>query len=409
MLRTVKIGSLAALWLVPLLVLVSAFSSDWIPAWKAVGVPAMLPRFADLSTIAEGLETLRQGKDPLVTNPPDPLNRPVNYPRVWLQAFSALRINVHNVWLIAIPFCACYLACMSVLIAQAKYAGDVVILLLASLSISPLLAMERGNNDLFVFSLVFLGCCATNRYLKSAALATASLLKIFPIAGMIADAVRRPARQRLVPLFLSAFVLALLAWQWRDIDLIRHGTPISRVLSYGVLSFEQEITHFFPDWLFYLFQLGWIVLAGCWLLALSVVDLAWKHSFGLDPDLFDSPQGEMFTVFGAIYVFTYAVGSNWDYRLIMLLPTIPFALQLVHASRLRVWAVGYLALVGIAENALRLEGHGGTLLGHLATFPLFLLIAAVLTRQLKSIAFSASAGDPAAVPSSPGVLADSIR
>jgi len=127
MLRTVKIASLATLWLVPLLVLVSAFSSDWIPAWRTLGVPAMLPRFADLSTIPEGLETLRQGKDPLVTNPADALGRPVNYPRIWLTLFSALGINVRNVWAMAILFCAFYLACMSVLIAQAKHAADAAI------------------------------------------------------------------------------------------------------------------------------------------------------------------------------------------------------------------------------------------------------------------------------------------
>ena len=196
----------------------------------------MLPRFADLSTIPEGLETLRHGQDPLVTNPADPLRRPVNYPRIWLSLFSALGINVQNVWAIALPFCAFYLMCISLLIERAKHAADAVILLAASLSISPLLAMERGNNDLLVFSLIFLGCIATNTYLKSLSLAGASLLKIFPAVGMAIDAVRRPHKQRILPLLLTAFAFALLAWQWRDINLIRQATPISRIRSFGFLS-----------------------------------------------------------------------------------------------------------------------------------------------------------------------------
>src|SRR5271166_1205484 len=98
MLRTVKIAAVATLWLVPLLIFISAFSASWIPTWRALGVPAMLPRFADLSTIPEGLDTLRHGQDPLVTNPADPLGRPVNYPRIWLSLFSALGINAQNVW-----------------------------------------------------------------------------------------------------------------------------------------------------------------------------------------------------------------------------------------------------------------------------------------------------------------------
>ena len=399
MLRIVKTASLATLWLAPLLILVAAFSSGWIPAWRAIGVPAMLPRFADLSTIPEGLETLRQGKDPLVTNPADALGRQVNYPRIWLHLFSALRINVKNVWVVAIPFCVFYLTCISVLIAQAKYASDALILLIASLSIAPLLALERGNNDLFVFSLIFLGCLTTNRYLKSLALAAASLLKIFPIVGMIVDAIRRPARQRIVPLLLSGLVLGLLAWQWRDIDLIRHATPIFRMKSYGVLSLEQEILHFFPDSLLSFIQMGWIVIPACWLIALSAADLSWRHPLDLGPAAFHSPQAEMFSVFGGIYVFTYSIGSNWDYRLIFLLPTIPFALELIRAARLRRWAVAYLVLVGVAENALRFERHGGTLLGHLATFPLFILILTVLAQQCRSLVSTEFAIGPSVLPS----------
>jgi hypothetical protein len=398
MLRTVKIASLATLWLVPLLVLVSAFASDWIPAWRAIGVPAMLPRFLDVRSIPEGLETLRHGQDPLVKNPADPLGRPLNYPRVWLYSFSALGINTRNVWMIAIAFCACYLTCMSVLIAQAKYAGDALVLLLAGLSTAPLFAIERGNNDMFVFSLIFLGCFTTNKYLKSIAFAAASLLKIYPIAGMMMDAVRRPARRRIVPLVSAVLVLALLAWQWRDIDLIRHATPISRTGSYGVLSLQEEIVHFFPGSLFYFIQLGWIISGMFWLLVLSTMDLAWKRSMDLDPELLNSRHGEMFSIFGATYVFTYAIGSNFDYRLILLLPTIPFALDLVRAVRLRGWAIAYLVLVGIAENALRFDNHGGTLLCHLATLPLFILILAVLTQQLKSLVLAESVIEPSAVP-----------
>src|ERR1700682_4636194 len=52
---SVKSVSLLTLWLVPLLIFASAFSSNWIPTWRALGVPSMLPRFADLSTIPEGL------------------------------------------------------------------------------------------------------------------------------------------------------------------------------------------------------------------------------------------------------------------------------------------------------------------------------------------------------------------
>jgi hypothetical protein len=201
-----------------------------------------------------------------------------------------------------------------------------------------------------------------------------------------------------LPLLLTAFVLVLFVWQWHDINLIRQATPISRIRSYGFLSLQEEILHFFPDSLVTLIQMGWIVAGGCWLAAVSTVDLAWKSGLDLDPALLNSPLGEMFSVFGGIYVFTYAIGSNWDYRLILLLPTLPLALKLLRVARFKWWAVAYLVLVGIAENALGLEHYGGTLLVHLATFAIFLFALIVLTRQFKSLVSAEFAIGPSAVP-----------
>lgn len=359
----------------------------------------MLPKFADLTTISEGLETIRLGKDPLLENPTDALGRTVNYPRVWLWAFSALDVEVQNVWLVALTFCALYLLCASVLIARAKHAVDALILLLASLSVAPLLALERGNNDLFVFALAFLGCAVTNRYVKSLALGAAALLKVFPIAGMMMDAVRRPARQRMLALLSVAFVFLLFAWQWHDLSLMRLGTPVSRIRSFGFLSFQQEVVHFFPQSLIYFIQLPWI-LAGAFFFSVALtIDSAWKKEIGLDSEMWNSWQAEMFAVFGGIYAFSYAIGSSWDYRLIFLIPTLPLVLELARATRFRRWALAYLVLIGIAENALALEMHGGTLLVHLATFALFLLVLAPLTQQLKRSVVSDFAIAPSAVPS----------
>lgn len=400
MLRNCKIASLAMLWLVPLLIFSAAFSSEWLGVWRTFGVPSMLPRFADLSTIPEGLETMRHGQDPLVTNPTDALRRPVNYPRIWLQVFSALKINVRNVWIVALVFCALYLLCVSVLIARARHAADALILLLAGLSVSPLLAMERGNNDLFVFALLFLGCVAANGQVKSLSLSAAALLKIFPVAGLVIHTLRRPLKQRMAPILLTVLVFALFAWQWHDLNLIRFGTPISRIRSYGFLSLQQEVLHFFPESLIYFVQLGWIVAGAFFFSVILTVDLAWKGAGSLDADLLNSPEAEMFAVFGGTYAFTYAIGSNWDYRLILLLPTLPFVLDLARTARFRRWAVAYLILVGVAENALALERHGGTLLVHLASFVLFLFVLAALARQFKSVLSAECAGASAVVPAS---------
>jgi hypothetical protein len=170
--------------------------------------------------------------------------------------------------------------------------------------------------------------------------------------------------------------------QWHDISLIRNGTPVSSTMSYGALSLEAEILHEALPWGF-LEGLGWVVVLGCWLAGTLAISSGWTNPIELATSISNSRFAEMFSMFGGIYAFTYAVGSNWNYRLIFLLPTLPFILEMMRSPRHRRWAIGYLLLVGIAENSIAFEASGGTIAGHVATFVLFLLVLKLLTSQNK--------------------------
>jgi hypothetical protein len=381
MVRGVRIASLVTLWLVPLLIFVSALSSNWVTTWRTLGVPSMTPHFLDLSGLPAAIETLHQGGDPLVANPTDPMHRTMNYPRVWLYLFSAAGITRGSVPRVALLFCAFYLACISFLIVQTSHVVDPVILLIAGLSVAPLLAMERGNTDMLVFSLIFLACIITNKQLKSGLFGVAALLKIFPTAAMMMDVIRRPKKERTLAALLTGVVLALILLQWHDLSLIRKSTPVYRVRSYGVLSLEEEILFDTLQWGF-LIGLGWIVVLECWLAGALAIVNAWRHPSELDTFIQKSRFAEMFAVFGGTYVFTYAIGSNFDYRLILLLPTLPLVLEMTRSSRYRAWAIVYLALVGLAENSIGFEQSGGIIAGHAATFALFIMLLGMLTRVL---------------------------
>jgi hypothetical protein len=342
-------------------------------------VPSMTPPFLVLQGIPGAIQTLRQGGDPLVANPADPMHRTMNYPRIWLYLFSAAGITHGSVPTVALLFCAFYLACISFLIVQSSHAMDAMILLLASLSVGPLLAMERGNTDLLVFSLIFLACVVTNKYLKSGLFGVAALLKIFPMAAMMLDAIYRPRKERKLAALLTGIVLALILLQWHDLSLIRKSTPVYRARSFGIFSLEEEVLFDTLQWGF-LIGLGWVVVVECWLAGALAVVNAWRNRRELDLSIQDSRFAEMFSVFGGTYVFTYAVGGNFVYRLIFLLPTLPLVLEMVRSSRHRVWGIVYLVLMGLAENAIGFEQSGGTIAVHVATFALFIMLVGMLTR-----------------------------
>jgi len=390
MARGARLAALLTLWSVAFLIFAFSFSSDWAGTWRKVGVSPLSPPFADLYVIPTAIETLHEGGDPLLANPADPYHRPMNYPRVWLYLFSAARITRENVWMVGLLFSIFYLACISFLILQASHAVDAGIILLAGLSAAPMLGMERGNNDLLVFSLVFLACAVTNKRLKAGLLGVAGVLKIYPIAAMVANAVRQQKKERLFAALLTAVVIIVVLLQWHDLRLIAAGTPAYRVKSYGVLALQQELLFDTYQWGF-LIGPGWILILVSWLAGGLAVVKAWQTPGEIDASIQNSSFLEMFCIFGGTYVFTYAVGGNWDYRLILLLPTLPLALQIARGSQHRTWGLVYLALVGLAENSVRFEEAGGTMVGHAATFTLFIMLLTMLTRLHKISLFPADA------------------
>ncbi len=321
---------------------------------------------------------MHRGGDPFAANPIDPLERPFNYPRVWLYLFDALGITRGNVAIVGLFFCALYLGCISYLIIKAEHWVDSVFLLFASLSLAPLLAIERGNNDLLIFSLLFVGCVTSNKNIKSGIFAVATLLKIYPGAAMTIDAIRRPEKQREVPYILLAAVFLLFTLQWYDLMLIAHSTPHSRNNSYGVISLREHIYWLGHGWSA-LDGRGWLVVLACWIAAAVTVAAVWRNGRELEDSIRKSPYTEMFLVFSSMYVFTYALGSNFDYRLILLLPTIPLALEMSRTPRHRMWGSTHLLLTGLALNAFGIDEG----VGQLAKLCIFLSLLALLTMECR--------------------------
>ena len=381
----VKLAILAALWLAPFLLLFLAFRFGWHAVWTAVGAPADALPFADLRSITGAVVTLQKHGDPLVANPADPWNRAMNYPRIWLYLFSMLGIDDQKVYGAGIAFGVLYLGCVSALILRCERTLDAAILLVAGLSLAPLWAMELGNTDLLIFFLVFLGSSVAATALQLGAFCAASVLKIYPLAALAGNAMRQPAKLKVASVVLVAAVLGSFAWQWRDMKEIRNSTPVSNRMAFGTLAMKAQLEEEWGAQSAYSIDAGWSILLACWLAGAAAIAAAYKSRVPLNETLQNSANGKVFSVFGAIYVFSFAIGSNWDYRLIFLLPTLPFVLEMIRSRAHRRWAVAYVAAVMVAENPLDLRSIRGTALSHLTTFFLFLMVLAILTQQYKAL------------------------
>jgi hypothetical protein len=285
---------------------------------EALGVRPMALPWADARTITGAGLALEQGLDPLVTNPGDPWGRVMNYPRPWL-ALAKVGFRPEHTWILAWTFFASLLVGLVILRPLARDRATSYFLLLSIFAPTTWLAIERANNDVFVFglacSIAYLS--ALRPVLASILIATAALLKVYPIVALVAHLREKPhtGLKYAMPLLLlfAAYVLAT----WNDLRLIQAGTLRAPWLAYGIEIAPSIIAKNSP-----------IPLSlALWIAAFSLL-IACTIGYGLRLKVRLGAAGTPFSlaafrIGSAIYLGSFLIGSSFDYRLMFLILTIP--------------------------------------------------------------------------------------
>lgn len=335
----------ALLVLVHMGVIIGGLTGAWQQTFLDLRVPAMTQPFGDFRTIPAAVESAKQGLDPMISNPADIRGRPLNYPRVWLligRPFSgeigiiaaglllALLFSLAAGWLVAI---------------QRTTAASLAICAVA-LSSSTWLALERGNNDLLVFALIALALYIPWRY-RGALIGLAAILKVFPVVGCVLKALRDRTPFNIG---VAAVVIVYLAATYADLIRITQTTEVSGFLSFGIKSVVILFTSVAQPLpvapIYAAFALGTLVAIG---LAFSIR----LHDKAL---VFER---EAMLIVGGVWAFCFVTASNWDYRLILLMLTIPYFLRpgLKKWERLMGWST--VVLMPVAANFSLLYPSGG--------------------------------------------------
>jgi len=217
------------------------------------------------------------------------------------------------------------------------------------------LLFERMNNDWIIFLLLYLFCLSkVNNYkiLAALVLLVAIVLKLYPVVAISVYLFlnRSDSINKLVaPLLL----LASLGYFWitrEDIADIAKSVPSFTGESYGfkvmVLYFEKYISHLSA------IKIGAILLLVLCYLRFYVYVLLRKVLLPASATLINSLKSSgvddlnknLFVLGGSVFLFTYALGTNFDYRLIFLVFTIPFLISVCQKSY-RVTILTFLVLL----------------------------------------------------------------
>ena len=283
----------------------------WTPTWKALLVPTWSPAFADMRSVQGALKSARQGLNPQVDNPGDPWNRPLNYPAVWIWIAKLCGFDHEINYLIFVSIAVlCFIYCLYNLISETNS----IWILLIAFSGASLFAVERGNNDIIIFSLVYLAAGAPGQ-LMVLLLLTATALKIFPILvfpALIAE--------RVSALIFGICSTALMFFMRTELTAIRAGTPVYYGLSYGSACIAAAAEKFFH------LKIPQILISTLLIASVFVVYLKPFRFLDLHAECTNERVKRLFCFGAYIFVGTFLLNSNWDYRLIFLLLCVPYVL-----------------------------------------------------------------------------------
>ncbi len=289
----------------------------YLNTWRMWNIPVAWPPFMDVRVITAGAEAHRRGLDPMVANPTDSSQRPLNYPRIW-QGLYALGYGPADTVFTGVALMLLFGVGLGVFVPRIDTSG-VALILAALFSPAVLLGLERGNTDLLMFFLLAVAIAAARRgpILAMCLVLLAFVLKLFPLFGA-AVILGQPRRTALRWLAVAAVIAALyVGLTFGDLEKISAATPRDTWLSYG-------------------FNVLWMKVAagnamlGSWtrgltfgmLLGLAFAAGAWWHG-GRAGEAKDGPHANAFRVGAACYVGTFLAGNNFVYRLVFLIFAIP--------------------------------------------------------------------------------------
>ncbi len=292
-------------------------------------IPACPPSFLDARQIGIAAESYAQGYDPLKENLYNSKGKyqGLNYPRIW-HILLATGINQSHTNLLGSIFTILFFVGVGMFWFSRKF-DNPTYFILSIIILSPpvMLGIERGNIELVIF---FILAAALIIYYYSTIsgfllFTFASILKLYPVFAFVV--LLKEQKKKFLVLFILAcvictgYVLATFS-DLKQIYLIQPPNPKS---SYGLNVFWMGLTH--PRILN--LQLSANVIMTFRVLSYIALTLIFIGAFIFSLKTYNSnmlKHGEHLDAFrlgAGIYIGCFLLGTNYDYRLIFLIFTIP--------------------------------------------------------------------------------------
>src|SRR5262245_1682557 len=302
-----------------------ASSRNLTSAWRALGVASAQYAFLDARFVTATLDCYRLGYDPYIENPCDPYRRTMNYPRIWLS-FAWLGLTKNHTVLVGAGLAAIFFGSFLCWVGRPNPAQS---LIFAIFLCSPhvMWIVERGNMDQVIFILLASSLTLARWYPKTRpvlylSIIVSSILKLYPIAGMLVVVRNIPRRAFAWGTSILLAFSVYIFFTWPDPILIARSTPTSFWWSYGRLTVFEFVEDKLRAEAGIAIRHSYLVVSSLVAVAIaSIIALLWARKIRETPP--DTHHLDSFLIGSGIYIGTFLIGNNFDYKMIFLVLLLP--------------------------------------------------------------------------------------
>jgi hypothetical protein len=296
------------------LIVIAIALKGWMVTWHTLKIPSLLPPHFDLRFYQYPAMAISVGKNPLFAAHEfwtTPLFLQYGTNIYFLPTFKvAYFLNLHKeIYFIsfAILVIFFYIICVSSLLKIKKNSFWILILFFSN---SSMLGIERTNNDLIIFCLIYYSAMFPN-FVGVSLTMLATYIEFWPIFSGIGF-----IKKKIKILFLICSVIFILIFNQAIFDL-RMEPILAEWFSFGAKSLSVTIKRTFNLDLSYLAIVGLLIIITFLTLIISGFKLEHKKK----PDDFVE---RLFLIGATLYISLFIIASNFDYKLIFLLFCVPY-------------------------------------------------------------------------------------
>lgn len=292
--------------------------------WQLWKISTEMPPFKDFRLIPGSAESFRNGYEPSIKNPGDPNGRIFNYPAFWRLFFYTNITQDDTIWITVLMLVLFFIG--AILFPQELSVLGAVLMLLILFSPASMLLYERGNADLIVFFICASIILASgySPHLTFGLILFGAIVKMFPFFGM--TVLFRESKKRFYlaliagMIFMAVYSILTLQSQSAAWNTTMRGDGISYGSFVLITRLGDYLQQLFPS---SLSIDGWKILFEG--LALVLILIAGILAVRRRTVLTASQERNLaaFRMGASIYVGTFLLGNNWDYRLAFLALTVP--------------------------------------------------------------------------------------